>query len=205
MVGACTAQHHLLQASQLPWREPSRGFNFNFGGLGKGLNIDKIAEDFKVSVCCITLYITVSMYVLVAVYQRSSGVACSKIPTLPNCVSCLYLSVTHFSFSLCCTCVLGAACNAKLAFAMTKGTVSFCHQAQKYAAKLYFGAAVQANLDQRRSSCGCSGSCCCGAFQRSRGCARGAGCCSCRKLPGQEVTLCKGSRPDCGPDQVCLL
>ncbi|KAL3150841.1 hypothetical protein ABBQ32_000595 [Trebouxia sp. C0010 RCD-2024] len=35
------------RASQLPWREPSRGFNFNFGGLGKGLNIDKIAEDFK--------------------------------------------------------------------------------------------------------------------------------------------------------------
>lgn len=36
------------RASQLPWREPSRGFNFNldFSGL-KGLNLDKVAEDFK--------------------------------------------------------------------------------------------------------------------------------------------------------------
>ena len=41
----------MLQASQLPWREPSRGFNFNFPSFGKGVNIDKIAEDFKVPVC----------------------------------------------------------------------------------------------------------------------------------------------------------
>ena len=42
--------YHMLQASQLPWREPSRGFNFNFPSFGKGVNIDKIAEDFKVPV-----------------------------------------------------------------------------------------------------------------------------------------------------------
>lgn len=41
----------MLQASQLPWREPSRGFSFNFPSFGKGVNIDKIAEDFKVPVC----------------------------------------------------------------------------------------------------------------------------------------------------------
>ncbi|KAL0053163.1 hypothetical protein WJX82_001802 [Trebouxia sp. C0006] len=35
------------RASQLPWREPSRfNFNLDFSGL-KGLNLDKVAEDFK--------------------------------------------------------------------------------------------------------------------------------------------------------------
>lgn len=59
----CACQSHVqyrqcvqfLQASQLPWREPSRGFNLNFDFSGlKGLSVDKIAEDFKVCLfgCC---------------------------------------------------------------------------------------------------------------------------------------------------------
>lgn len=36
-----------LQASQLPWKEPSRGFNFSFPNFS-GVNIDKLADDFKV-------------------------------------------------------------------------------------------------------------------------------------------------------------
>lgn len=35
------------KASQLPWREPSRGFNFDLSGLTNAVNIDKLAEDFK--------------------------------------------------------------------------------------------------------------------------------------------------------------
>lgn len=50
LVTAVYDWQQILQASQLPWREPSRGFNFKFPSFGKGVNIDKIAEDFKVPV-----------------------------------------------------------------------------------------------------------------------------------------------------------
>ena len=46
-----------MQASQLPWREPSRGFKFDLSAL-KGVNIDKIAEDFKVRLQSLNLIAT---------------------------------------------------------------------------------------------------------------------------------------------------